>query len=196
MLAVVAAAKPRPYVALLRGINVGGKNVIKMTELRASFEALGFTRVTSYIQSGNVIFHAAGREAGLAATIEAALSARFGYRSSIVLLPRRALERVVAEAPPGFGVHPDRYRYDVLFLKPSLTPAAALAQVKVREGVDEAQAGPRVLYFSRLIARATQSQLARLVMLPIYQSMTIRNWNTTTALLALMAAPASRPAER
>ena len=188
MLAAVLAAKPRLYLALLRGINVGGKNIIKMTDLRACFEGLGCTQVATYIQSGNVVFHGAGKAAELAAAIEEALGARFRYRSRIFLLPRRALERVVAEAPRGFGTRPDRYRYDVLFLDPAVTPAAALAQVKLREGVDQAHAGPRVLYFSRLIARATQSQLSKLVALPIYQSMTIRNWNTTTALLELMAA--------
>ena len=55
-----------------------------------------------------------------------------------------------------------------------------------REGVDRAAAGRGVLYFSRLTSRAAQSQLSRIVSMPIYQSMTIRNWNTTTKLLQLM----------
>jgi uncharacterized protein (DUF1697 family) len=55
-----------------------------------------------------------------------------------------------------------------------------------REGVDKVSAGPGVLYFSRLIRKAAQSRLNRIVSMPIYQSMTIRNWNTTTKLLELM----------
>lgn len=60
-----------------------------------------------------------------------------------------------------------------------------MKSVKVREGVDAAYKGKDVLYFSRLIAKAAQSYLSRLVGLPVYQSMTIRNWNTVTKLLGL-----------
>ena len=56
-------------------------------------------------------------------------------------------------------------------------------------GVDEAHAGPGVLYFSRLISKASQSRLSKIVSSPIYKSVTIRNWNTTTKLLRLMDAP-------
>jgi len=60
------------------------------------------------------------------------------------------------------------------------------SSVPAREGVDRVSAGPGVLYFSRLVRRAAESRLARVVSMPIYQSMTIRNWNTTTRLLELM----------
>jgi len=60
--------------------------------------------------------------------------------------------------------------------------------VLVKEGVDQAFAGNGVLYFSRLISRATQSHLTRIIGMPIYQSMTIRNWNTTTRLLKMIEA--------
>jgi uncharacterized protein (DUF1697 family) len=58
--------------------------------------------------------------------------------------------------------------------------------VPARPGVDEAHAGPGALYFSRVASKAAQSLLPRLVSMPIYKSMTIRNWNTTTALLRLL----------
>jgi uncharacterized protein (DUF1697 family) len=61
-----------------------------------------------------------------------------------------------------------------------------MKNVRVREGVDDAYAGKAVLYFSRLISRASQSYLTKIIALPMYQNMTIRNWNTTTKLLALM----------
>ena len=57
-----------------------------------------------------------------------------------------------------------------------------------KPGVDQAHPGPGVLYFSRLIAKATSSRLGKVVALPIYKSMTIRNWNTTTKLLQLLDA--------
>ena len=90
--------------------------------------------------------------------------------------------------PDGFGSKPAEYRYDVLFLKAPLTAAEAMKSIRTKDGVDEAFAGKDVIYFSRLTSRATQSYLSRVVGLPVYQNMTIRNWNTSTKLLALMDA--------
>jgi uncharacterized protein (DUF1697 family) len=177
------------YVALLRGINVGGNNLIKMTALKACFEAQGFDNVITFIQSGNVLFGATGSKARLVEQVEAMLSATFKYAASVVLRSRKQLRDVVERAPPGFGTLPDGYRYDVVFLKEPLKASAAIDQVPTREGVDEVYAGTGVLYSSRLISRATQSRFSRIVSLPIYKSMTIRNWNTTTKLLRMMEEP-------
>ena len=174
------------YVALLRGINVGGNNLIKMTALKASFEAHGFEDVVTFIASGNVLFSAARSGPALVREIEARLSKTFGYTASVVLRSRKQMRDIVEGAPAGFGTQPAKYRYDVIFLKEPLKAGAAIKSVPTREGVDQAHAGKGVLYFSRLISRATQSQLSRVVSLPIYKSMTIRNWNTTTKLLKMM----------
>jgi uncharacterized protein (DUF1697 family) len=177
------------YVALLRGINVGGNNIIRMTELRRCFEDLGFGNVATYIQSGNVLFEATERRpASLSVRIEAALLQRFDYQARIVLRSHAKLRAIVADAPSGFGSQPNLYRYDVLFLREPLSAAEAMQQVTTREGVDQAFAGDGVCYFARLISRATQSYLSRLAALPVYRSMTARNWNTTTKLLALLDA--------
>ncbi len=175
------------YVALLRGINVGGNNIIKMTALKACFESLGFKDVRTYIQSGNVLFRAAGsNQAALTKRIETALSKSFNYKSRVVVRSQKQMKAIVAKAPKGFGSDQDAYRYDVLFLKEPLTAANAMKSVSMKEGIDEAYAGKGVLYFSRLISKATQSHLNRIASMPVYQSMTIRNWNTTTKLLNLM----------
>jgi len=178
------------YVALLRGINVGGKNPIRMTELRACFERESLESVSTYIQSGNVLFTAASTaRATLVRRIEAALTRTFGCRVCVMLRSRPEMRRIVDRAPTGFGAHLTQHRYDVIFLKAPLTAASAMRSVITRQGVDQAHAGDGVLYFSRLISRASQSQLGRLVSLPVYQSMTIRNWNTTTTLLRLLDGP-------
>ena len=175
------------YVALLRGINVGGKNLIKMTDLKAGFETLGFENVSTYIQSGNVLFSATeSGQAELIKQIEEALSKTFNYKSRLVVRSRKQMKDIVAHAPKGFGSDPATYRYDVIFLKNPLTAAKAMKSVTAKEGVDQAFAGKGVLYFSRLISKATQSHLTRIIGMPVYQSMTIRNWNTTTKLLNLM----------
>jgi uncharacterized protein (DUF1697 family) len=186
----VGAAGRERYVALLRGINVGGKNVIPMAALRAAFEAMGFTDVTTYIQSGNVLFttrKSSADSARLARQIEKALSAELDYAGVVVVRSHPQMRDVLTKAPRGFGRAPDRYRYDVLFLQAPLSAADALASISTRQGVDAAHAGEGVIYFSRLISRVTQSHLPRIVSLPIYKQMTARNWNTTVRLVELMA---------
>jgi uncharacterized protein (DUF1697 family) len=175
------------YVALLRGINVGGSNLIRMTALKACFEAQGFGSVTTYIQSGNVLF-TAGRASqhALTARIERALSKTFAYQSRVVVRSLEQMKSAVENAPRGFGRQPSVYRYDVIFLKDPLTVAEALKSVSAKPGVDGVFAGESVLYFTRLISKATQSHLSRVVATPAYQHMTIRNWNTTARLLELM----------
>jgi uncharacterized protein (DUF1697 family) len=187
------------YVALLRGINVGGKNLLGMPALKAFFEAQGHADVATYIQSGNVLFTSPERSSALVTRLEAELSRAFGYPATVVLRSREQLRRILDEAPAGFGARPALYRYDVVFLKEPLSAREALALVPTRPGVDQAFAGRGVLYLSRLIAKASQSRMSRIVSLPIYQRVTIRNWNTTTRLAALLAEPgagAARVARR
>jgi uncharacterized protein (DUF1697 family) len=175
------------YLALLRGINVGGKNIIPMSELRSCFTDLGATEVATYIQSGNVVFDGGTVSAdGWIEQIERALSARFGYSATVVVRSHADLKGIVFSAPDGFGTEPDRYRSDVLFLMEPLAPTEVLAAIKPRDGVDRAAAGPGVVYFDRLTARATQSRLTKVIGLPIYKRMTIRNWRTTTRLLEML----------
>jgi uncharacterized protein (DUF1697 family) len=175
------------YLALLRGINVGGKNIIKMTDLKACFENMGFSDVVSYIQSGNILFKSTEKDKiKLISKIEKMLSERFNYKPRIVVVTHKELKKVVEGAPRGFGRDVDKYRYDVIFLKDPLTPKDAMKNVSIKEGVDNAYTGKYVLYFSRLISKASQSHLTKIIALPMYQNMTIRNWNTTTKLLALM----------
>ena len=175
------------YLVLLRGINVGGKNIIKMMDLKAGFEAMGFANVRTYIQSGNVLIESAEKDKDLLmAAIEASLSQRFNFQARVVVISQKELAAIVRDAPEGFGTDEKKFRYDVIFLKEPLTTKEAMKSVSVREGVDTAHAGKQALYFSRLISRASQSHLTRIIGLPVYQNMTIRNWNTTTKLLALM----------
>jgi uncharacterized protein (DUF1697 family) len=174
------------YVALLRGINVGGKNLIGMPALKASFEAGGFEDVVTYIQSGNVLFRARGPGTAVADWIERMLSTAFDYRASVVVRSHAQMRAIVEGASRGFGRDPKAYGYNVIFLKGPLTASAALKQVTSREGVDVVSAGRGVLYWSILASRAAQSRISRVASMPIYQNITIRNWNTTTRLLQMM----------
>jgi uncharacterized protein (DUF1697 family) len=178
------------YVALLRGINVGGRNLISMPALRECFAEHGFPDARTYIQSGNVVFTSSGTRApALTRRIEAMLSSAFAYEASVVLRSRTQMRAIVDRAPDGFGADPPKYRCDVIFLKEPLAPKTAMKEVLTMPEVDEATPGPGVLYFSRVASRASQSRLSRIVSSPIYKSVTIRNWNTTVALLKLLEEP-------
>jgi uncharacterized protein (DUF1697 family) len=176
------------YVALLRGINVGGKNLIPMPALKEAFEEDGFKDVRTYIQSGNVVFSTGtSNQAELTRRIERMIRAAFDhYEASVVLRSRTQMRAIVERAPGGFGTEPDRYREDVIFLKPPLTARTVVASVPTKPEVDRIWAGTGVVYFSRLTSRAAQSRLSRVVSMPIYKNMTIRNWNTTTKLAELV----------
>ena len=175
------------YVALLRGINVGGNNRVPMADLRACFGDLGASDVATYIQSGNVLFD--GGRTGAATwieRIETALAERFGYDARVTLRSHAELRAIVADAPAGFGTDPDRYRSDVVFLLGPSSASEVVAQMRARDGVDSMTAGDGVVYFERLTARASQSYLSKVVGTPIYREMTIRNWRTTTTLLRML----------
>jgi uncharacterized protein (DUF1697 family) len=147
------------YLALLRGINVGGRNLIAMPELREAFEAAGFRSVRTYIQSGNVLFDADAPRSSLEGEIEAMIERRFGVPLVVVVRSHQQLRNVVARAPDGFGTAPGTYHSDVIFLKAPLASRQAMNVVGLRDGVDQAWAGTGVVYFARLSDRRTQSRM-------------------------------------
>lgn len=178
---------PIQYLALLCGINVGGNNIIRMTDLKKCFESMGFSDVTTYIQSGNIVFNSDEKDKNkILNKVEEGLSRTFRYDAKAVVKSYKELKDIVKNAPTDFGKDSEAYRYDVIFLKEPLTVKTAMLNVSAREGVDAACEGKKVLYFSRLIAKAGQSYLNKIISLPVYKNMTIRNWNTTTRLLTHM----------
>ncbi|HEY9082585.1 MAG: DUF1697 domain-containing protein [Flavobacteriales bacterium] len=175
------------YLALLRGINVGGNNIIKMVDLKACFEKMGFTDVKTYIQSGNVIFKSDTKDLNqLTQTIEKTLSEQFNYNSVVVVITHQQLNKVVEEIPTNFGTDKDNYRYDVLFIKAPLKATAIIADIPQHNEVDKAYSGTHAIYFTRLIEKTNRSYLSKLIQLPIYKNITVRNWNTTSKLHQLM----------
>ena len=173
-------------LALLRGINVGGKNLISMPDLRAAFEDHGCTDVETYIQSGNVVFATDRPAKGLEDELEAMLERRFAIPLLVVVRSHAQLRNIVKKAPKGFGRSPDTFHSDVVFLKRPLTPEQAMGVVELRDQVDQAWTGTGVLYFQRLSAQRTKSRMNRIMGTPEYKLMTIRNWRTTTTVLGIL----------
>lgn len=176
------------YVILIRGINVGGKNKVPMTGLRTCLEELGCSHVSTYIASGNVIAESGKRPAELQAQIAAALPKCFKLDSEfikVLVLTRKQLQAVIENKPQGFGEHPENYHSDAIFLI-GIDAAQAMPVFNPREGVDRIWPGEWVIYSQRLSAQRAKSRLGKIVGTPVYQSMTIRSWNTTTKLLKLL----------
>lgn len=185
---------PRPwesvmtYVVLLRGINVGGRNKVRMADLRERLASVGFDGVQTYIQSGNVLLDSPLAPDQVRARFEDDLPATFDLDSDLVrvlVLPGSRFREVVAQAPDEFGSDPDTYRYDVAFLM-DVPVADVMPHVTVNPDVDTAWPGDHAIYYRRLTAQASRSHLNRIVSSPVYGDLTIRNWNTTTRLAAML----------
>ena len=175
------------YIALLRGINVGGKNSIKMHDVKRCFESRGFSDVITYIQSGNVIFNAAEtNKKALTEQIEVALSQSFNYSSTVLVFTDKQYEHMIEDAPENFGKYPDTYKYDIIFLKEPLRSEDVKDKILTREGVDTVYVGKSVVYLSRLIEKLSQSYLPKIISLQIYQETSIRNWNTAKKIYELV----------
>ncbi len=177
-----------PYIALLRGINVGGKNILPMTGLKKCLEELGFSNVSTFIASGNVIFTSEKRADEIKAQIEKALPESFKLDNQLIkvlTLTRDQLQAVIDHRPDGFGEQPEKYHSDAIFLM-GIDSAQAMPVFDPREGVDQVWAGDGVIYSQRLSALRTKSRLSKIMGTPVYQSMTIRSWNTTIKLLEIM----------
>ncbi|HSE61951.1 MAG TPA: DUF1697 domain-containing protein [Candidatus Saccharimonadales bacterium] len=176
------------YLLLLRGINVGGKNKVAMAVLKKCLEDLGFTNVLTYIASGNVIVASKHSAKEVQALAEEALIKNFKLDSELIkvlVLSPAQLRAIIRNKPKGFGEQPDKYHSDVIFLM-DIDAAQAMPVFKPREGVDAVWPGEGVVYSQRVSALRAKSRLGAIVGTPVYKSMTIRSWNTTTKLLRLL----------
>jgi uncharacterized protein (DUF1697 family) len=178
------------FVALLRGINVGGKNKVPMAELKACFEELGCENVQTYIASGNVIFKSNKSSVELTEEIQQTLPKKFKLDSqliTILILSQDQLKKVINQAPKGFGTEPGKYHSDTIFLM-GISSDEAFKIFSPKEGVDKVWQGDLAIYSQRLSALRTKSRLNRIMSNPLYKQMTIRTWPTTIKLLELMNA--------
>jgi uncharacterized protein (DUF1697 family) len=181
-------AAPTRYLVLLRGINVGGRNKVPMAPLRAMLEELGYSDVSTYIASGNILLRSDESPATIKERIEAALPRAFTLDSELVavlVLSHDQLRAVVERKPDGFGERPETYHSDAVFLM-EIDAAAAMTAFDPRPGVDRVWPGDGGVYSQRLSAERTRSRLGKIVASPLYKSMTIRSWQTTMALLGML----------
>ena len=174
------------FLALLRGINVGGKNIIAKEDLQRCFEDLGCTNVRTYIQSGNILFRTAESSVKrLTASVEQGLSDRFSYEAQAVVLSHKKYKSAVQAAPRSWG-QDDQQKHNALFTLSGTTPAAVLAQLATpKADIETVTTGPGVIFWSISKQHQTRTTLMKLPKEPVYQQMTIRNHNTVLKLMEL-----------
>lgn len=174
------------YVALLRGINVGGKNTVPMARLAGLFIDLGFTDVKTYINSGNVIFRAVERnEAGLTRRIEKAIEDEFGLNVPIVLRSRDELEALVVAIPRSWTNDADM-RCDVLLLWPAVDRPSIVEQIPHNPEIEDVVYYPGAVVWRIDRANVRRGQVIKIIGSGVYKQVTIRNVNTVRKLLELI----------
>jgi uncharacterized protein (DUF1697 family) len=171
------------YISMLRGINVGGHKLIKMDQLRKSFEALGFEQVKTYIQSGNVVFKTAkSSPAALSKKIEERILKDFGFSASVISRTADELEKTIANNPflKVHGIDPEKLH--VMFLSEAPAPAALKKLAELTAPPDQLRCAAREIYFS-LPNGMSQSILMKSPVDRILAVITTtRNWRTVNAL--------------
>lgn len=159
-----------------------------MPSLKKCLEELGFSDVSTYIASGNVILESDKPADEIKAQLEEALPESFKLDDEfikVLVLTRNQLQAVIDKKPEGFGEQPEEYHSDAMFLM-GIDSASVMPLFNPREGVDKVWAGDGVIYAQRLSSQRTQSRLNIIMATSAYKSMTIRSWSTTTKLLGIL----------
>jgi uncharacterized protein (DUF1697 family) len=184
------------HIALLRGINLAGRNKVAMADLRALMTELGHGDVTTYIQSGNVVFTAADEAAPITAMadeISAAIAGKLGVVAPVIVVARRELAQIIAANPFPGESDPKKVHAVVLSHPPSADVtdrlSAAVTQSAAKGARDDLRAVGRTVYLHTPDGYGNSDlaqQLLRIVAAPKAGTTgTARNWATMTKLLAL-----------
>jgi uncharacterized protein (DUF1697 family) len=174
------------YVAMLRGINVGSGKIVKMERLRASFEALGFDSVRTYVQSGNVVFKSEQNSlAGLSKKIEEKIQRDFGFSVPVSVKTSKEIEQIVGNNPLVKEKGIDHSKLHVTFLSDAPPKAAVEALEPLARGREQFRVLNREIYLycpdgygrTKLSNNAIEKKLSVVA--------TTRNWRTVNALLKM-----------
>jgi len=174
------------YVALLRGINVGGNNIVSMSELKSVFETVGMSDVRTYINSGNVVFASRSTDqVKLTDGLQSAIAERFGFPVPVLVLNIDKL-RSILSAVPDEWVNDKNMRCDVMFLWPDVDNAHVLDGLKIRPELEDVVYTPGAIVWRIDRVNATKSGLVKIIGTPLYRQLTGRNCSTARKLLQLM----------
>lgn len=174
------------YIALLRGINVGGKNKVSMSDLKACFEKAGFQNVVTYINSGNVIFESEEQNSvKLMKMCEELLEKTFGFPIRVAIIEANTLKEALEHAPEWWGDDPDSKHNAIFVIQPG-TAEEVIADVgKIKPEHEKLFAFKDVIFWSAPIKTFSHTRWSKVAGTKVYQNITIRNSNTARKLLEL-----------
>ena len=174
------------YVALLRGINVGGKNKLPMPQLKTLFEALGCANVITYINTGNVVFTNSVLDTEtLRLDIEQAIVDHFECIVPVIVCTMERIQSVVAALKDEW-VNDAAQKCDVMFLWPKYDTAGVLSKLSYYPQYEDLMYVPGVIIWRVNRDRIKQGQMLKIIGTDLYKYMTIRNVNTVRKIAALM----------
>lgn len=174
------------YVALLRGINVGGNNRIDMKQLKETFLRMGLESVATYINSGNVVFIEQYRtKEALESLLRQGINQDYNLNIPVLVRSLDDFENLIKILPEDWK-NDDIMRCDVMFLESGLHSEKVMEKLTVKPGIDTALQAEGVIIWSVERKNVTRSSLTKIVGSELYKKMTIRNVNTTRKLYELM----------
>ena len=174
------------YVALLRGINVGGNNKVSMTKLKDCFERLDFKDVSTYINSGNVIFETTLKtETAIVKKIEEAIVETFKFPVRVVIRSQENIKKIAAAIPKSWENN-DKQKSDILFLWEKYKSKKSLGLIEAKTGIDALKYSDGAIFWNVDRKNYTKSGMGNFIGTELYKNMTARNVNTVRKLAALM----------
>jgi uncharacterized protein (DUF1697 family) len=177
---------PDTYVALLRGVNVGGRNLISMPDVKDVFRGLGLRDVRTYLVAGNVIFAAEGTDARrLEATIEEAFASRFPQPVSVIVRDIAEMKQIVEHIPEHWTTGRDQ-KCNVMFLRRVIDSPKILENFSPKPDIEELHYYPGVLFWSARTDSLTKSTMLKVSTMPVYQDITVRILQTTRKIYEIM----------
>lgn len=174
------------YVAFLRGINVGGNNIIKMVDLKKAFEDMKFSAVKTYIQSGNVLFQSKITDKRkIEQIIEKKLSTTFSYNARVIVYSKEEMNTILKSFPKIFS--DDTWKHNVMFLTHIIDKKEIASAFQIKKDIEQITYAKGVLFWSVKMSDLTRSTLMRLPTKKEYKEMSVRNINTTRKIVELMS---------
>ena len=175
------------YIALLRGINVGGKNKVSMSDLKSCFENAGFLNTMTYINSGNVIFDSEEQSTTkLVKKCEEIIEKEFGFPISLVLIDVNTLKEALEHVPEWWGDDPNSKHNTIFVLQPATAKEVIAEAGKIRPEYEQLYAYKEIIFWSAPLKTFSRTRWSKVVGTKAYQNITIRNANTTKRLLKLV----------
>lgn len=171
------------YIALLRGINVGGNKKVNMAELKQTFEGIGLGSVQTYINSGNVLFESEDNSAELRQRIEAAIEKDFGFVVTVMLRTAEELQRIITDCPYAADSVPDGGSIHVSVLNESLSEKQMKQLAESGNELDEYQINGREMYL--LYRQPSHESSLTKILQKFGDAATTRNINTMVKLDAM-----------